>query len=122
MTIVPPSQIAALAQRSDAPSKPTAVQREALQRLHQAAVAFEGVFLQMVMQTMRETVPQDSIFGERSIAERTWQGMLDDERAQTLAASGSFGIASALERQLRPAVLADAAREARAHVPGEVLP
>jgi flagellar protein FlgJ len=94
----------------------TATQRQALANLHQAATQLEGVFLQMVMDAMRETVPQESIFGQDSASEKTWQSMLDDEYAQQMARSGGFGLAAQLEQEMRPAVLANARNEARADV------
>lgn len=100
----------------------TPVQKAALAKLHAAATQFEGVFLQMVMSSMRDTVPQLSIFGHDSASEQTWQGMLDDEYAQSMAKSGGLGLAQQLERQLRSRVLDDAAAEARTQVNGRVAP
>lgn len=100
----------------------TADQRAALKKLHEAATEFEGVFLQMVMQSMRATVPQLSIFGHRSAAEQTWQGMLDDEYAQGMAKGGGLGLAAQLEQQLRARVLGDASAEAKTSVNGRIAP
>ncbi len=100
----------------------TPVQQEALARLHQAATKLEGVFLQMVMSSMQDTVPKDSIFGKQSASESTWQGMLNDERAQAMAKSGAVGIAKVLEEQLRSQVLGDAQREAHVQVDGRIGP
>ncbi|HTU83316.1 MAG TPA: rod-binding protein [Candidatus Acidoferrales bacterium] len=101
----------------------TAEQQKALSNLHAATTQFEGVFLQMVMDSMRETVPQDSIFGQDSASEQTWQSMLDDEYSQEMAKSGGVGLAAQMERQMRPAVLADAKNEAHADVsPGRIEP
>lgn len=104
-------QAAATAQQQLSPD-----QKKALGNLHQAATEFEGVFLQMVMSAMRETVPQDSIFGQQSNAEQTWQSMLDDEYSQQLAKSGGFGLAGQLEQQMRAAVLSNAKTESKANV------
>jgi Rod binding domain-containing protein len=100
----------------------TPQQKQALSRLHEAAQQLEGVFLQMVMSAMSETVPKESIFGEESQSEQTWSGMLDDERAQQIAKTGSLGIAQQLERQMRAQVLSDAPREAQTQVDGRVDP
>lgn len=94
----------------------TADQKKALDNLHKAATQFEGVFLQMVMSSMRSTVPQESIFGKDSASEQTWQGMLDNEYSQQMAKSGGVGLAAQLERQLRNVVLSDAGAEAHANV------
>jgi Rod binding domain-containing protein len=107
-----------------AESKPlTPDQKAALAKLHDAATKFEGVFLQMVMSSMRDTVPKDSIFGKDSVgAQDTWQGMLDDEYSQAMSKSGGLGLAKQLEDQLRPQVLGDAAQEAHTQVDGRIAP
>jgi Rod binding domain-containing protein len=94
----------------------TPEQKQALAKLHDAATQFEGVFLEILMNAMQDTVPQQSIFGQEDSSEQTWQGMLNDERAQAIAKSGSFGLAQQLEQQLRPQVLGDAAQEAHTDV------
>ena len=100
----------------------TPVQKQALSRLHDAATQLEGVFLQMVMTAMNDTVPKDSIFGQESASEQTWQGMLSDERAQAMAKSGGLGIGKILEDQLRNQVLGDAQHEAHVDVNRRIDP
>ena len=102
--------------------KLTPEQQKALDRLHQAATQLEGVFLNMLFSEMRKTVPQDSIFGKNSQTEETFQGMLDEQRADAMAKSGSFGIARVLENQLRDSVLSDSKREAETQLPGAIEP
>jgi Rod binding domain-containing protein len=94
----------------------TPVQKQALAKLHDAATQFEGVFLEMLMNAMQDTVPEQSIFGEENASEQTWQGMLNDERAQAIAKNGAFGLAQQLENQLRNQVLGDASHEANVDV------
>lgn len=108
--------VALTTQPSAAPQKLTADQQRALKNLHDAATQFEGVFLQMVMSAMRDTVPQESIFGQDSASESTWQSMLDDQYSQQMASTGGFGLAAQLEQQMRPLVLGNAAHEASANV------
>jgi flagellar protein FlgJ len=100
----------------------TPQQQQALQRLHSAATQLEGVFLDMLFSAMRETVPKESIFGKDSMAEDTFSQMLDEQRAQSVAQSGSFGIAKVLEQQLRSSVLSDASRESKTQIPRELEP
>ncbi|HKU69063.1 MAG TPA: rod-binding protein [Candidatus Baltobacteraceae bacterium] len=100
----------------------TPQQKQALERLHTAATQLEGVFLDMLFSAMRQTVPQQSIFGKQSNAEQTFQSMLDEQRSQKVAQSGSMGIAKVLEEQLKQSVLADASREAKSEVPRELEP
>jgi Rod binding domain-containing protein len=94
----------------------TEQQKQALAKLHDAATQFEGVFLEMLMNAMQDTVPDQSIFGQQSASEQTWQGMLNDERAQAIAKNGAFGLAQQLENQLRNQVLGDASHEANVDV------
>jgi Rod binding domain-containing protein len=90
----------------------TPQQKQALAKLHDAATQFEGVFVEMLMNAMQDTVPEQSIFGQQDSSEQTWQGMLNDERSQEMAKNGSFGLAKQLEDQMRAQVLADANHEA----------
>lgn len=100
----------------------TPQQKAALERLHTAATQLEGVFLDMLFSAMRNTVPQESIFGKQSGAEQTFQTMLDEQRSQSMAQSGSFGIARVLEEQLKQSVLSDAAHESKTEIPRELEP
>lgn len=100
----------------------TPEQQAALKKLHEAATQFEGVFMQMVMSAMQETVPQQSIFGQQDGSEQTWQSMLNDERAQAMAQNGGLGIGKVLEEQLRSQVLADASHEAHVDVNRRIEP
>lgn len=100
----------------------TPQQKAALENLHNAATQLEGVFLNMLFSAMRATVPQENIYGKESNGEQTFQSMLDNQRADSMAKSGSFGIARVLEEQLRSSVLADAGRESKTQLPGEIEP
>ena len=97
-------------------------QKAALERLHTAATQFEGVFLNMLFKAMHDTVQKETIFGKDSSTEETFSGMLDEQRAQTLASSGTLGIAKVMENQLRASVLSDAKHEANVHVDKELRP
>lgn len=100
----------------------TPQQKAALDRLHTAATQLEGVFLDMLFTAMRDTVPNESIFGKDSNTTQTFQTMLDEQRSQAVAKSGSFGIARVLEEQLRRTVLSDASRESKTEIPKELQP
>ena len=71
----------------------------------------------MMMKTMRETAPPVSITGQPSNAEQMFTEMLDQQRADAMAQSGSLGIAKLMEQQLRAQVLAGAKHESKAVVP-----
>ena len=100
----------------------TPEQKQALEKLHDAATQFEGVFLEMVMNAMQDTVPQQTLFGTDDSAEQTWQSMLNDERAQAMAKDGGFGLAQQLENQMRDAVLGDASQESKVDVDKRIQP
>jgi flagellar protein FlgJ len=66
--------------------------------LKQAAQQFEGVFLRMVLKSMRDATPRDALFD--SDQSRMFQDMFDQQLAQTLAARGATGLAAIIEKQL----------------------
>ena len=66
--------------------------------IHAASQQFEALFLQQVLKSMRDATPQDGMFD--SDQTRTFQSMLDQQLAQSLAAKGSTGLAAMLEKQL----------------------
>lgn len=68
------------------------------QALKAAARQFEAVFLQMVMKSMRASVPQDGMFD--SDQTRFYQELLDSQMAQVLSGKGGTGLAAMIERQL----------------------
>jgi Rod binding domain-containing protein len=100
----------------------TADQKAALAKLHTVATQFEGVFLEMLMNAMQDTVPQQTVFGGDNNAEQTWQSMLNDERAQAIAKNGGFGLSTQLENEMRNQVLSDASNEAHVDVDKRMEP
>jgi len=67
--------------------------------LKAAAQQFETLFLQMVMKSMRDAVPQDGLLN--SDQSRFYTGMLDQQLAQNLSTSGKgVGFARLIEQQL----------------------
>lgn len=63
-----------------------------------AAKQFEAMFLQIVLKTMREAAPTDSMMD--SDATRFYQGLYDQQLAGVMAQRGGVGLAAALERQM----------------------
>lgn len=59
----------------------------------------ESVFLNMMMTTMRATVPKDSLLGE-SNEDNIMKSMLDSEMSKNMAQAGGIGLADLLYRQL----------------------
>ncbi len=71
--------------------------------LKAAAQQFEQMFLQMVMKSMRDTVPQDGLMN--SDQSRFYTALLDQQMAHNLATSGNgVGFARLIEQQLGRAV------------------
>ena len=67
--------------------------------LKAAAQQFEALFLQQVMKSMRDTVPQDGLLNSDS--SRFYTGLLDQQLAQNLSSSGKgIGFARLIEQQL----------------------
>ncbi|MFT3736471.1 MAG: flagellar assembly peptidoglycan hydrolase FlgJ [Rhodocyclaceae bacterium] len=89
VNIFDPSNLAALK---------TAAKEQSPEAIKATAKQFEALFLQMVLKTMRESVPQDGMFN--SDATRFYQGLSDQQLAAVMAHKGGIGLAAALERQL----------------------
>jgi flagellar protein FlgJ len=67
--------------------------------LKAAAQQFETLFLQMVMKSMRDSVPQDGLLDSEQ--SRFYTGMLDQQLAQNLTTTGQgVGFARLIEQQL----------------------
>lgn len=92
--------------------------------LKAAAQQFETLFLQMVMKSMRESVPQDGLLNSEQ--SRFYTGMLDQQLAQNVTTSGKgLGFARLIEQQLnRNITNADGAAisNAPANAAGNPLP
>jgi Rod binding domain-containing protein len=86
----------------------TGAQQAALKKLHDAATQLEGVFVGMLFKEMHADTPDSDIFGKTSNADKTWNDMLDEKRADAVAQTGAFGIAKMVESQLRASVLGSA--------------
>ncbi|MFN0162101.1 MAG: flagellar assembly peptidoglycan hydrolase FlgJ [Burkholderiales bacterium] len=67
------------------------------QAVRQAAAQFEAVFMNMLMKSMRESLPKDGLF--ESDAAQSYTGMLDAQLAQKLSARG-MGLADMIVKQL----------------------
>jgi len=75
-----------------------AVRKDDPQALRAAAQQFEAVFMQMVLKSMRATVPEDGMLENDQT--RLYRDLLDQQLAQTLSARGGLGLAAIIERQL----------------------
>ena len=66
--------------------------------LKQAAQQFEGMLLQMMLKSMRDATPQDSLMN--SDQTRFFTSILDQQLAQNLSSQGKLGFAKLIEQQL----------------------
>jgi len=68
--------------------------------LKQAGEAFEALFMQTIMKTMREAKIDDGLFANES--EKPFQSMLDGLYAELSVKKMDLGIGRAIERQFTP--------------------
>lgn len=74
--------------------------------IRQVARQFESIFVQMMMKSMRETVPEGGLLNDDSL--RFYQDMMDQQLSLNVAAGEGIGLASAIERQLSQGLSAEA--------------
>ena len=58
------------------------------------------MFMQELFKGMRRTIPEGGLF-ERSFSLQTYQEMLDDELAKSMALGGGIGLSEVILQQLR---------------------
>lgn len=68
-------------------------------KLKDACTGFEAMFMNLMYSKMRDTVPEDSLFGD-SNSDKILQSMLDTEMMNTAAKAGGMGLADMLYKQL----------------------
>lgn len=92
----------------------------------EASKAFESIFVNELMKSMRKTLPEDGMLNG-GFANGVFNGMLDQEYAQIASRSGQFGLANIIAEQLgggtsmNPAA-AEAASNRIVDVDGEEVP
>ena len=72
--------------------------------LKQAGKAFEGMFLQTIMKSMREAQLSEGLFDNE--AEKTFQPMLDHAYTDAATKRLNLGLGEAIERQFSPKIVA----------------
>ena len=77
----------------------TATKKKDEAKLKSACKDFETMFLNLMYTKMRETVPDNTLFGD-SNGEKIMQSMLDTELTKNMASAGGIGLADMLYRQL----------------------
>jgi len=66
--------------------------------IKEVAKQFESLFVQMMLKSMRDTVPENELFG--SNAERMYQDMYDKQLSMHISSSRGIGLSNVIERQL----------------------
>ncbi len=66
--------------------------------IKKVAQQFEALFVQMMLKSMRDTVPENELFG--SEAEKTYQDMYDKQLTKQISTGRGIGLAETIERQL----------------------
>ena len=74
------------------------VKRDDPEALRAAAKQFEGLFLQMVLKSMRDSVPREGLFDNDQ--SRMYESLLDQQLALAMSSKGTTGLAAMIERQL----------------------
>ena len=87
--------------QTDLPEAPKVDGRKPLdrERLRQAARDFESVFMEIVLRSMRKTVPKSELMNGGN-AEDIYRSMLDSEYAKSYSQGGNSGLAESIEREL----------------------
>jgi len=74
-------------------------QEEEKNRLKQACLEFEAIFVQMLLKEMRNSIPKNGFFGQ-SLASNIYQSMYEQALADEVSKSGSLGLADQLYESL----------------------
>jgi flagellar protein FlgJ len=69
------------------------------QELEKACHEFESLFVKYMLQTMRNTIPENSLF-DGGQAEKIYTGMLDDEVAKSVSQQRGIGLAALMYAQM----------------------
>ncbi|MDQ6963685.1 MAG: rod-binding protein [Mariprofundales bacterium] len=70
------------------------------EKLWQASLKFESVFMQQMMESMRKSVPESG-FMPKGFAEKSYQSMMDQAIADAGSQQGPLGIAAIIYHQLK---------------------
>ena len=68
--------------------------------LRDVAEQFESVFINMMLKTMRSTIPEGQGYIEKSNATQTYETMLDEEMSKNMAKGGGLGLSDMIYKSL----------------------
>lgn len=71
-------------------------------KLRKACQDFEALLVQQMLSRMRASLPKNDLFGSKD-EEEVFRGMLDEEYAKDISASGSLGLGDMLYAQFSAA-------------------
>jgi flagellar protein FlgJ len=80
-------------------SPPAPAVAKNIERLKQACEDFESIFVDFMLQQMRQTVPPNDLFGGGH-AEQLYTSMMDSELAKSISRQRGLGLADQMYRQL----------------------
>ncbi len=95
----PLSSIAIFNPMPSAQGGPAVSAKQDEKELEKACRDFESLFVNYLMQKMRDTVPENSLFGGGQ-AEKIYTGMLDNEVAKSLSQHRGIGLAAIMYAQM----------------------
>lgn len=64
----------------------------------EVAQQFESIFIELMMKSMRDATPKDSLFNSDQM--EAYQDIADKQMAVDIAASGGLGLAEIIQRQI----------------------
>lgn len=79
-------------------AKPSVAESAEQIKIRKAAKEFEGIFMDIVMKSMRSTVQGTDVFGSNE-REKFFQTMLDSEYSKISSAKNGLGLADAIVKQ-----------------------
>jgi len=95
--LTPAPALGAGSLKSTEPKDPKDPKDKDTRQLRQTAQELEGVFLGLLLKSMRGTVSQGGLFGKGTDSEM-YQDMFDQEIGRTLARRGGIGLADMIVR------------------------
>lgn len=69
-------------------------------KLKEACSEFEGILLQMMYKSMKDTVPKSDLIPEQS-GRQIFESMLDEEIVRNASKNRTYGLAEAMYKQLK---------------------
>ena len=73
---------------------------ESPEAIKKVAKQFEALFVQMMLKSMRDAMPEDGLFNSQQ--QRMYQDMFDKQLSVNISSGRGVGLAAVIERQLNP--------------------